>query len=126
MKHRFSRQSMVLGSALLLGTLGLLSEAVAAGGNAAVGAKSAMFCAYCHGPDGNSTYTGTPRLAGQSAESFVAKIKFYKSNQKIYHPMMAFLAGGLNDQDILDLAAFYEAQPVKQGPLPYSGPPPIK
>ncbi len=126
MKHRFSRQSLWLGLALLLGALGLWSETVAAGGDAAAGAKSAMFCAYCHGPDGNSTYTGAPRLAGQSAESFVVKIKHYKSNQKVYHPMMAFLAGGLNGQDIEDLAAFYAAQPVKQGALPYGGPPPLR
>jgi cytochrome c553 len=126
MKHRFSRKSLLLGSVLLIGALGLWSETVAARGNVAAGAKSAMYCAYCHGPDGNSTYTGTPRLAGQSAESIAAKIKLYKSNKKVFHPMMAFLAGGLTDQDIDDLAAFYSSQPVKQGEMPYSGPPPLK
>lgn len=126
MKHRFSCQSLLLGSALLLGTLGLWSETVAAGGDAAAGAKAAMYCAFCHGQDGNSTYTGTPRLAGQSPESFVAKMKLYKSNNKVFHPMMAFLSGGLNDKDIEDLAAFYASQPIKQSLLPYSGPPPMK
>jgi cytochrome c553 len=126
MKHCFSRQSLLLGSALLLGALGLWSETVAAGGDAAMGATSAMYCAFCHGADGNSTYTGTPRLAGQSAESFVAKMKLYKTNQKMFHPMMAFLAGGLSDQDIQNLAAFYASQPVKQSLQPYSGPPALK
>ena len=125
MKHRFSRQSLLLASALLVGVLGVRSEAIAAGGDAAAGAKSAMYCAYCHGPDGNSTHTGTPRLAGQNPESFVAKMKLYKSSNKAFHPLMAFLTGGLNDQDIRDLAAFYASQPVKQSLQPYSGPPPM-
>jgi cytochrome c553 len=124
MKYTLSHKSVLLGSALLFGVFAICSEKSAAGGDAAAGAKSAMYCAYCHGPAGNSTYTGTPRLAGQSAESFIAKMKLYKSNKKIYHPMMAFLAGGLSDQDIQDLAAFYAKQPVRQSLQPYNAPQP--
>lgn len=126
MKYRYSRQSLLLASALLAGILAISNEAVAAGGDATAGAKAAMYCAFCHGPDGNSTYTGTPRLAGQNAESFVAKMKLYKSNNKVFHPLMAFLTGGLSDKDIQDLAAFYAAQPIRQSLQPYSGPPPMK
>lgn len=125
MKDGLMRRTM-LASLLALGVTGLFQQADAAGGNAANGAKSALYCAYCHGPDGNSTLTGTPRLAGQSAESFVAKMKLYKANQKVYHPMMAFLTGGLSNQDILDLGAFYASQPVTQSLQPYAGPPPLK
>jgi cytochrome c553 len=130
MKRRLLHKSQLLGSVLLLAALSLWSETVAAGGDAAAGAKIAMSCAYCHGPDGNSTYTGTPRLAGQSVDSFVAKMNLYKTNKKTTHPVMAFLTGGrnggLNDQDIQNLAAFYAAQPVHQNPQLYSDPPPIK
>jgi cytochrome c553 len=130
MNHRFPHQSLLLGSALLFGAFSLCSETVAAGGDAAAGAKIAMYCATCHGPDGNATYTGAPRLAGQSVESFVAKMKLYKTNKKVSHPVMALLTGGrnggLSDQDIENLAAFYAAQPVRNNALPYSGPPPIK
>jgi cytochrome c553 len=126
MKHRFALQPLLLGPALLLGAFGLWSEASAAGGDAAAGAKSAMYCAYCHGVDGNSTHTGTPRLAGQSVESFVAKMKVYKSNQKVFHPMMAFLTGGLSDKDVQDLAAFYAQQPVRSSSVPYVGSNPYK
>jgi cytochrome c553 len=130
MKRRFSHKSQLLGSVLLLAALSFWSKTVGAGGDAAAGARTAMYCAYCHGPDGNSTYTGAPRLAGQRAESFVAKMQLYKTNKKVTHPVMAFLTGGrnggLNDQDIQNLAAFYTAQPVRQNPQLYNGPPPIK
>lgn len=126
MKHRFSHKSLLLGSVLLFGALSIWSETVAAGGDAAAGEKKSMFCSTCHGADGNATHTGTPRLAGQSIESFVAKMKLYKSNQKVYHPMMAFLTGGLNDQDIQDLAAFYAKQPIRQSLQPYRSPAPAK
>jgi cytochrome c553 len=130
MKHKFLHKSLLLASASLLSALSLWSETVAAAGDASAGAITALYCAYCHGPDGNATYTGAARLAGQSAESFVAKMKLYKTNKKLSHPMMAFLTGGrnggLNDQDIQNLAVFYAAQPVHQNPQLYNGPPPIK
>ncbi len=126
MKHGYMHKPLVLGSALLLGTLTLWGTPADAAGNAEAGAKKAMFCSGCHGADGNLTHTGTPRLAGQSEADLVAKLKLYKSNQKIYHPMMAFLTGGLNDQDIQDLAAFYAKQPVRQSLQPYTGPTPPK
>jgi cytochrome c553 len=108
-------------SALMLGALALWSGSAAAAGNAEAGAQKSMFCAGCHGADGNMTHTGTPRLAGQSEAELIAKLKMYKSNQKMFHPMMAFLTGGLNDQDIQDLAAFYAKQPVRQSLQPYRG-----
>jgi cytochrome c553 len=126
MKYRFAHQPLLLGAALLLSASGFCGGAFAAGGDAAAGAKSAMYCAYCHGVDGNSTHTGTPRLAGQSVDSFVAKMKVYKSNQKVFHPMMAFLTGGLSDKDVLDLAAFYAQQPVRSSAVPYLGSNPYK
>lgn len=103
--------------------LALSGGAALAAGNAAEGAKKAQFCAGCHGPDGNYTHTGTPRLAGQSEAQFVAKIKNYRSGAKgFYHPMMAILVNGLNDQDIADLGAFYASQKVEPSLKPYRPP----
>lgn len=111
-----------IGSAVLVGLLALWGTTAAAAGNAAEGAKKAQFCAACHGPDGNFTHTGTPRLAGQSAEQFVKKMQAYKSGQRLYHPMMAMLTNGLNDQDVADLGAFYAAQKVEPSLKPYRPP----
>ncbi|MGA7179694.1 MAG: c-type cytochrome [Thiobacillaceae bacterium] len=123
MKHHHSsfplRQGMM---ALALGTVGLWSGTVAAAGDAAAGEKKAYFCSTCHGPDGNATFTGTPRLAGMSVKQFTETMKAFKSGKMAYHPMMAILTYGLNDQDIADLAAFYASRKPEQGLKPYISP----
>lgn len=126
MKFRVTCHASVAGAVLMLASFIGYGGDVSAAGDVAKGGKLALYCAYCHGADGNSTYTGTPRLAGQSPEAFAAKMKLYKNNQKVYHPMMGFLVGGLTDRDIQDLAAFYAAQAVNQSLQPYAGPPPLK
>jgi cytochrome c553 len=49
-------------------------------------------------------------------------MKTYKSGKVIYHPMMALLTNGLNDQDIADMAAFYASQKPQDSLKPYSSP----
>lgn len=98
-----------IGAALLLGLLAVWSDSAAAG-DPATGEKKALFCATCHGLDGNATYTGTPRLAGMPAARFIARMKQYKAGKQVFHPMMAVLTNGLTEQDIADLAAFYARQ----------------
>lgn len=120
MKLQFSVRSLRL--ALVIGVLGLYGGTAVAEGDAAAGAKKTMFCSTCHGVDGNATYTGTPRLAGQSVEHFTNKMKTYKSGKVLYHPMMALLTNGLNDQDIADMAAFYASQKPHDSLKPYSSP----
>lgn len=111
------------GLTLLAITLALAGGTALAAGNPAEGAKKAQYCAGCHGPDGNYTHTGTPRLAGQSEAQFIAKMKNYRAGAKgFYHPMMAILVNGLNDQDIADLGAFYASQKVEPSLKPYRPP----
>lgn len=117
MTHTFQHHHRIhhpwkVGAALLLGLLAVWSESVGAGDPVA-GEKKAMFCATCHGLDGNATYTGTPRLAGQPEAHFLARIKHYKTTKQMYHPMMYMLTGGLTDEDAADLAAFYAKQKPK-------------
>lgn len=95
----------------------------AASGDAAAGARKAVFCAYCHGTDGNPSDAKVPRLAGQNARTLVAKMKREKPYDNAQHPMLqAFITGGcLNDQDIGNLAAFYASQPVRRVTPPATG-----
>jgi cytochrome c553 len=125
MKPHVAKRSMLVGTALLLAGLAFSGAVAAAAGDAAAGAKKSAYCAYCHGVDGNATHAGTPRLAGQPAANFITKMQQYKSNKQMYHPVMAFLVTGLNDQDVRDLAAYYASQPVTQSQL-YKGPPPLQ
>ena len=126
MKHRNQKPLFLIGAAVLAASLGMQNSVFAAGGDAAAGAKKSTYCAYCHGADGNAVHAGTPRLAGQKAELFIAKMMQYKTNKSMYHPVMAFLVTGLNDQDVRDLAAYYASQPVTQSTPPYKGPPPLQ
>lgn len=122
MKHQFSVHLPCLFLAMAISVVGLWSAPAAAAGDAVAGAKKTMFCSTCHGVDGNATITGTPRLAGQSVEHFTEKMKIYKSGKVVYHPMMALLTLGLNDQDIADMAAFYASQKPQDSLKPYSSP----
>lgn len=73
------------------------------------GATKAAVCSSCHGPNGNSTNPEWPRLAGQSAVYIAEQLKLFRAGVRD-NPVMKPLASGLSDQDIADLAVYYEAQ----------------
>jgi cytochrome c553 len=122
MSHSLPLSCLRLGLIFAAGLVNLWSGPVAAAGDAAAGEKKAYFCSTCHGADGNSTITGTPRLAGMNARQFAAKMKAYKSGKAMVHPMMAILTNGLNDQDVADLAAFYASRKPEDSLKPYVSP----
>ena len=80
-----------------------------ADGDATRGAAKAAVCSACHGPNGNSTNPDWPRLAGQSAVYIVEQLRLFRSGVR-NNPVMKPLASSLSDQDIDDLAVYYEAQ----------------
>ncbi|HEU0153575.1 MAG TPA: cytochrome c [Arenimonas sp.] len=92
--------------------LALAAPAFAAGpvGNVAAGQEKSKTCASCHGANGNETLDETyPKLAGQHPEYLARALHEYKSGQR-KNAIMAGFAGGLSDEDIDDLAAFYASQ----------------
>lgn len=95
---------------LVLGLLltGLAGTAAASGDIDAGKEKSAM-CAACHGADGNSTDPQFPRLAGQYPNYLERALQEYRSGDR-KNPIMAGMAGGLNDADIANLAAYFGSQ----------------
>ncbi len=78
-------------------------------GKAASGEAKAALCTACHGPNGNSVNPEWPRLAGQSAVYIAEQLKLFRSGVR-NNPIMKPLAASLSDQDINDLAVYYEAQ----------------
>jgi cytochrome c553 len=78
-------------------------------GKVADGATKAAVCAACHGPNGNSVNPEWPRLAGQNAVYVAEQLRLFRSGVR-NNPVMKPLASGLSDQDIDDLAVYYEAQ----------------
>jgi cytochrome c553 len=78
-------------------------------GKAASGEAKAALCSSCHGPNGNSANPEWPRLAGQSAVYIAEQLRLFRSGVRD-NPIMKPLAATLSDQDISDLAVYYEAQ----------------
>jgi cytochrome c553 len=78
-------------------------------GDAARGTAKAAVCSACHGPNGNSTSPDWPRLAGQSAVYIVEQLRLFRAGVRD-NPVMKPVASTLSDQDINDLAVYYEAQ----------------
>jgi cytochrome c553 len=78
-------------------------------GKSADGATKSAVCAACHGPNGNSVNPEWPRLAGQSAVYIAEQLRLFRSGLRA-NPVMQPLATTLSDQDISDLAVYYEAQ----------------
>ncbi len=103
------RISVLCGVTLLAGTL------TAAHAQSAATARNPKveLCIGCHGiANYKSTYPEVyrvPKIAGQSGKYIENALKAYRSGER-QHPSMRGIAGGLNDQDIASLAAYYAAQ----------------
>jgi cytochrome c553 len=83
-----------------------------AGGDPAAGARKNQMCQGCHGiPGWRNAYPNysVPRLGGQHAQYLVDALKEYKAKARS-NPSMQAIAAGLSDQDMQDLAAYYEGQ----------------
>ena len=81
-------------------------------GTAEAGSSKSAVCSSCHGPNGNSANPDWPRLAGQSAVYIAEQLRLFKSGVR-NNPIMKPLANTLSDQDISDLAVYYQAQTVQ-------------
>ncbi len=80
-------------------------------GSADSGAKKAQMCIGCHGMPGyQATFPEVyrvPMISGQNAKYLAAALTAYRKGER-RHPSMRAISGSLSDQDIADLAAFYE------------------
>ncbi len=82
-------------------------------GNVKDGERKASMCIGCHGIEGYQAsfpeVHKVPKISGQGAEYINSALQAYKKGDR-KHPSMRGIAGSLSDQDMLDLAAFYEQQ----------------
>lgn len=104
-----------MGAAVLTSILGVWVAQPVCAADVEAGRRKAGPCAACHGPDGNSTIPGTPSLAGQpSLFTHWQLIKYREGRRK--DPEMSRFAANLTDDDMADLAAYYEAQKARPRP----------
>ena len=92
--------------ALLL--LGILTGPVQAAGDVNAGKEKARACQVCHGKGGVSTNPTYPILAGQHARYLVKQLKAFKAGTR-KDPIMNGMAASLSEQDMEDLAVFFES-----------------
>ncbi len=102
-----------------------LSSLAQAQGDAARGKLLAYTCHGCHGiPSYKNAYPtySVPRLGGQHASYLIAALKGY-GTQLRSHPTMYSHAATMSDQDMQDIAAFLQSEPIQSG-NPVKGTPP--
>ena len=82
-------------------------------------AIASKVCIACHNADGNSTITANPKLAGQNAEYLYKQLKSFKSVDgkpaERANAVMMGMTGGLSDEDMHNVAAWFASQTLKPG-----------
>lgn len=111
-RHRVGLNSAVanLTGLMLSLVFGVSAQAADAVNSAEETAKNV--CSACHGVDGNSTVTANPKLAGQHPEYLQKQLTEFKSGKRA-NAVMAGIAGGLNDEEVKNLAAYFSKQNLK-------------
>lgn len=92
----------------------LAPAAAAVGADAERGRESSAVCAACHGADGNGNNPEWPKLAGQHASYLAKQTREYRSGER-QNEQMNVMAGPLSDEDIENIALYYEQQPASHG-----------
>lgn len=106
-------KKLVLAYSFAMVALGLVpaSQALAAEGNAAKGHDKVAQCYGCHGLEGyHATFPEVyrvPKIAGQGAKYLAAALTAYQKGER-KHPSMRGIASAMDEQDIADVAAYYE------------------
>lgn len=90
-----------------------LAQAQTATGSVEAGKTKVAMCIGCHGlPDYKASFPEVyrvPMIAGQNAKYIVSALTAYSKGER-KHPTMRSIAGSMSEQDMLDVAAFYEVQ----------------
>ena len=87
-------------------------------GSIEAGEQKATPCSACHGAAGNSVNPLWPNIAGQSATYVVEQLKAFRdgasdpANAKRYDPLMSPQSMALSDEDMRDLAVYFESLPA--------------
>ena len=87
-------------------------------GSIEAGKEKAATCSACHGAEGISVNPLWPNIAGQSATYIVEQVTAFRDGAsdpetaKRYDPLMSPQSMSLSDEDIRDLAVYFESLPA--------------
>lgn len=96
--------------ALMLMTFAVRAQSLIAG-SADAGEARALTCTACHGAQGNSSIPTWPNIAGQNASYILAQLQAFKNGSR-QDPMMSSQAMMLSDDDMANLAVYFESLPA--------------
>jgi len=96
----------------LFACLALAACTAAAQQDAEAGRAKAQVCAACHGADGNSPTPEVPSLAGQTWRYLYVQLRDFKEGRRS-NPIMSPMAQPLSREDMIAVANFFAAQPLK-------------
>ena len=106
-------------TAATLAILAVSASAQGITGDAKAGQNKAEMCIGCHGIPGYQNsfpeVHKVPKISGQTDKYIIASLNAYKKGDR-KHRTMRGIAGGLSEQDMADLAAFYSTQVSKTAP----------
>src|SRR5690554_2707142 len=100
--------------AITLGAAGVAHADLEADADAAAGREKAQSCAACHGPNGISSASSFPHIAGQQMSYLAKQIIDIRDDVRPV-PEMVGQVDDFSDQDAWDVAAHYAQQEAKVG-----------
>lgn len=83
-------------------------------GDPEAGAQKAVTCSACHGADGNSMVPSFPKLAGLGEKYLLMQMQYIRDGVRPV-AAMAGQVDNMSDQDLADIAAFYNEKPRSVG-----------
>ena len=113
--YSFLPQTFLLLCALWFSGL-VLANSETAAGDIAKGQEKSATCQGCHGPDGNSLSDEWPNLAQQHAGYLSKQLHNFQSGAR-KDPTMTSMAATVNDEDIKDIAAYFNSQKINRAAI---------
>jgi cytochrome c553 len=119
------KRALLLISTFFLASVSFAQEAKP--GDVAAGERKAAMCIGCHGIKGYQAsfpeVHKVPMISGQNARYIASSLAAYKKGDR-KHPTMRAISSSLSEQDMADLAAFYEQHGGKAASAPPDDAPP--
>ena len=109
-KSLFTRQICISFTLILL-LIASISFSMA--GDVEAGKSKSIVCSACHGQDGNSINPLWPSLAGQHKQYTIHTLRAYQNGARVDAVMQAQVIA-LTEQDLEDIAAYYNAQTMQK------------
>ena len=94
---------------LMIAFLSMGAAVNASAGDAEAGQVKAATCVACHGVDGNSAVPTFPKLAGLGHKYLLKQMQDIRDGRRPV-ALMAGQVDNMTDEDLSDIAAFYDAQ----------------